>query len=68
MKKTNNKNAGISIQCITCKRYKGRGSCEAFGTIPDEIFIDGRDHRVPIRGDNGLQWVEYVAPKAEVIE
>jgi len=33
------------------------GTCSAFPDgIPDEIGVNGADHRVPFRGDHGIQW------------
>jgi hypothetical protein len=49
----------LSIQCISCARYRSLGECAAFPEgIPSDI-IDGEfDHREPHEGDHGLQWIK----------
>lgn len=52
--------------CASCARLgpcpdaelPGLGACcSAFPDgIPDAIYIDGADHRQPIKGDNGIRW------------
>lgn len=56
-------------QCGACDRYRSPFSaenvsglegpfCAAFPTgIPDRIFNNEVDHRLPVEGDHGLQWI-----------
>jgi hypothetical protein len=45
--------------CLYCRRRDELGGCEAFpGGIPREILAGKIDHRRPVRGDRGLQFVE----------
>jgi len=56
-------------QCTACARYRSPASrentrnldgpfCAAFPDgIPDDVYEMRVDHRLPIDGDNGLQWV-----------
>ncbi len=56
-------------QCGACDRYRSPFSaentiglegpfCAAFPTgIPDRIFTNQVDHRQPVEGDHGLQWI-----------
>lgn len=49
----------ISPVCSTCKRLKQTGKlrhCEAFETIPDEIWNGEVDHTVSYPGDHGLRY------------
>jgi hypothetical protein len=45
--------------CRSCLRLNKNGtSCAAFpAEIPDTIIFFGADHRVPIDGDHGLQYL-----------
>jgi hypothetical protein len=44
--------------CVGCKRYRGELTCEAFpDRIPDLIIENQIDHRQPVYGDKGLQFV-----------
>ncbi len=46
-----------SIQCLTCKHYRGLWECEAFPDgIPEVISSGDHDHREPFKGDNGIRW------------
>ena len=55
----------IGSQCSVCARYyakksheQGVSMCEAFPAgIPDAIFFNEANHKVPYPGDNGLQFV-----------
>lgn len=44
--------------CVRCAHYsddEGEPYCEAFGgRPPDEILMEGYDHRQPYPGDNGI--------------
>lgn len=42
--------------CFKCDRYQGQGKCEAFSRIPEQIIFYQYDHRLPFKGDNGLQF------------
>lgn len=45
--------------CNTCKHFNRDSdipSCAAFIVIPDEILDCEEDHRLPVRGDNGIQY------------
>ena len=47
--------------CSACVHYRedddGQPYCDAFGgPPPDEILMDGYDHRQPYPGDNGVQF------------
>jgi len=43
--------------CNICKHFiLGTISCKAFERIPDEILDCEDDHKLPVRGDNGIQW------------
>lgn len=50
--------------CAGCSRLDrdaplGEERCSAFPNgIPDEIYLEGGDHRKAWRGDNGLQYAE----------
>lgn len=54
--------AGPIPICESCSRLRpgpdGFGfECEAFPDgIPDEIILDGFDHREPFPGDHGVRW------------
>jgi hypothetical protein len=44
-------------QCVGCIHYLGAKTCEAYPEeIPDEIYIEGFDHREPFKDDNGIRW------------
>ncbi len=44
-------------QCILCKHYTEQKRCEAFPNgIPEAIWENKFDHRMPYRGDNGIQF------------
>lgn len=46
-----------SNQCISCKRYRGAGSCEAYPNgIPDKIMTGEADHTKPYKNDNGVRF------------
>lgn len=52
----------ISI-CVSCSRLRPRDdgefgvACDAFpGGIPDEIYVQGFDHRQPFSGDQGIRY------------
>ena len=46
-----------SIQCITCKHYRGILTCEAFSDrIPAEIVTGEHDHAEAFEGDGGIRW------------
>jgi hypothetical protein len=56
--------SGPPPMCMWCKRAKDDGTCEAYPTaIPEEIFMNRWDHRLPKPGDHGLQFV----PKSDEI-
>jgi hypothetical protein len=45
--------------CNTCKHFKlfsDPPSCAAFRAIPDEILNGEEDHKLPVRGDHGIQY------------
>ena len=45
--------------CDSCKRLKSIGYCSAFPDgIPAEIMANLVDHRNPVEGDHGLQFLE----------
>lgn len=50
---------GAAPMCVNCKHFhdeKG-ATCDAFPEgIPDEIYIEGHDHRKPFKGDNGIRF------------
>lgn len=54
---------GPRPQCLACVRlhplkFNQQPTCDAFPAgIPDEVFDNERDHRQPIEGDNGLQFL-----------
>jgi hypothetical protein len=59
---------GPLSQCGTCQRLRSPFSeeatdqtgpwCEAFPqAIPSEIYDNTVDHRQPVQGDHGLQWI-----------
>ena len=55
---------GPRSQCDACRHFRGRQSfsvpftCTAFPEgIPDAVFDNELDHRRPIDGDNGLQFL-----------
>ena len=45
----------IRNQCLFCTRYQGAKTCSAFEgqEIPQEIWRDDHDHRLPFDGDGG---------------
>ena len=44
--------------CFLCARYRDSYRCEAFPDgIPFEVIASHTDHRRPIDGDHGLQYV-----------
>lgn len=46
-----------SMQCISCKHYKGLHRCEAYSEgIPIQIFTGEHDHTNPFEGDNGVRF------------
>jgi hypothetical protein len=47
-------------QCQACERFRrASATCEAFpGGIPKEMLYYGGDHREPLPGDHGLQFVQ----------
>jgi hypothetical protein len=49
----------MPVLCTSCKRLKAGGlTCTAFPQrIPPKIVTFGADHRVPIEGDQGLQYM-----------
>ena len=49
----------IASQCMACARLNSDGErCEAFPwAIPNDILVNRIDHREPVAGDNGLQFV-----------
>lgn len=45
--------------CNSCKHFKlfsDPPSCAAFTVIPADILACDEDHKLPVRGDNGIQW------------
>ena len=48
----------IVMRCEICKHFRFPWYCEAFKDkpIPEEIYVDGFDHRKPYKGDNGIQF------------
>lgn len=48
----------LCLGCIYLNRSSEKPSCDAFEVIPDSIFYGGRDHRNPIKGDNGITFKE----------
>ena len=45
------------ISCAFCKHYRSRGRCAAFPEGIPLIVKQGRStHRLPMEGDNGIQW------------
>lgn len=52
--------------CYACERY-ARGSCEAYPErIPDAILVGGADHRSPLPGDHGKQFLMADRPDADL--
>lgn len=55
---------GDAPLCLFCIHYTGMGerlgpTCIAFPKgIPDRIFYDAEDHKKPVKGDHGLQFVQ----------
>lgn len=55
--------------CASCKRYRSYDNehatawCAAFPDGIPQAILDGEDHRYPIKGDHGLQWI--LAPGEE---
>lgn len=44
--------------CDSCKRKQPGNYCDAFPTgIPVEIRLNEVDHREPVEGDGGKQWL-----------
>lgn len=44
-------------QCHTCAHFSGDGECAAFPNgIPEAIYLNLADHRLPYRGDHGIRW------------
>lgn len=52
------------MQCIACARFLGKGRCEAFTRIPDEIIAYGADHRRGFTGDRGIHFKLKDGPEA----
>lgn len=47
----------MQSDCLICKNFYYRGTCEAFPLgIPEEIFYGKVEHREPYEGDNGIQF------------
>ena len=45
---------GMATLCVSCARYRGDETCEAFPDgVPGAILWGGADHRNPWPGDNG---------------
>jgi hypothetical protein len=40
--------------CLMCKHYLGDGKCEAFDSIPEEIFYGEKGHFKSVDGDKGI--------------
>lgn len=54
--------------CDSCARYRGYGKCEAYPAgIPDAILWGDADHRQPLDGDHGLQYVMADRDNAEFL-
>ena len=48
----------LPIICVSCKNYFPRkGTCRAFPKgVPEDIQLEGGDHRQPREGDHGIQY------------
>ncbi len=48
----------IKPQCLTCKHWVSPGThCAAFPEgVPKDILMNIVDHKVPVKGDNGIQY------------
>ena len=60
----------IISQCYWCKHYQDDGKCEAFGDkkIPHDIFFNMHDHKLPYKGDHGIQFEPEKEGEVPVIE
>ncbi len=61
---------GASL-CASCTRFDAsitdKNVCEAFPNgIPDVVFFGEVDHRNPVKGDNGLQYLPDGSPESGV--
>lgn len=46
-----------SDQCVTCNRYRGLLTCDAFPERIPQVILEGSfDHRKPYPGDGGIRW------------
>lgn len=56
------------VLCLACRRLTRPGvvgTCQAFPDgIPIEIGLSGGDHRRPVEGDHGLQFVQAAGAEA----
>ena len=51
-------------QCLECQHYKGKGKCDAFDDIPDNIFIYADfDHKKPHKNDKGIRYKQIKTTK-----
>ena len=47
----------IASQCLFCAHFKEDYTCEAFPEeIPEKVLLNKKDHRLEIKGDNGIRW------------
>jgi hypothetical protein len=60
----------LCVSCVHLKRTDDylMHTCDAFKEgIPADIYFHGGDHRVPVAGDNGIQY-ELIPGMSELLE
>jgi hypothetical protein len=56
----------VPTLCAACDRFRAGKKCEAFSKgIPVDIVLFGADHREPIDGDHGVQFVKKSGSAAQ---
>lgn len=47
----------LGAMCACCRHWDGAGGCAAFASgIPEDLINEGRDHRRPYPGDEGIRF------------